>query len=373
MTRFVWPARVAVGLLATAGLGLAAAPAQAASTGVVSLQGGLTVKYVAAKKATNRVVVTHSGKTVTIDDRVKIKAGSGCKAVKGDKTKVRCTGSSLSALEVILRDKSDSVVNKSALKLQAWGGTGNDTLTGGSRSDTLLGESGSDKLYGLGGFDALHGGSGADRLYGGTEGDALWGESGTDVLYGGKGNDGLNGGTGNDKEYGQSGNDSFTTGNAADGADLLVGSSGEDDAYYAGRRTPVTLDADGRKGDDGAKGERDTLSADIEVLTGGQADDVLVGSSAANRIRGQAGNDRIYGAGGNDLLHGQLGNDRVYGGAGNDRIWGTEGQDSLYGEAGNDDLDGDDFSTDTPDRLDGGPNTDVCRVFPGDVAVNCES
>jgi hypothetical protein len=37
------------------------------------------------------VVITRSGNTITIDDRVAISAGKGCKKVKGDKTKVICT------------------------------------------------------------------------------------------------------------------------------------------------------------------------------------------------------------------------------------------------------------------------------------------
>src|SRR3954454_13789602 len=92
LSRPTWLARVSLSLLTTIGVGaLAAAPAEAASTGVASVVESTKVQYKAAKGKQNKVVITRSGRTITIDDKAAIKPGKGCKQVKGDKTKVRCT------------------------------------------------------------------------------------------------------------------------------------------------------------------------------------------------------------------------------------------------------------------------------------------
>src|SRR6188508_2036217 len=78
-------------LATTAAVGLAAAPAQASAGGLASVYATVKVQYKAAKGKQNKVVITRAGNTITIDDVVAVKAGKGCKKVKGDKTKVRCT------------------------------------------------------------------------------------------------------------------------------------------------------------------------------------------------------------------------------------------------------------------------------------------
>ncbi|MEU4419990.1 calcium-binding protein [Actinoplanes sp. NPDC024001] len=351
MTRLVWPARVAVGLLATAGMGLIATPAQAASTGVARVKDGSAIHYAAGNNATNKVVVTRSGRVVTIDDRVPIRAGAGCAAAKNDRTKVRCTLKDTAlwdkTLVVSLGNRSDSLVNRTAVSSLVRGGSGSDSLTGGSRNDELHGESGKDRLVGRSGNDQLYGGTNADRLTGGGGVDSVNGNSGNDVLYGNSGNDLLNGGSGDDQQYAGTGNDQFWTwGPGTDGSDLMSGGSGRDSVKYVARTLPIVVDLDGAKGDDGAKGERDSVGADIEDLFGGSGDDVLVGNGSANRLDGVLGNDRLYGG---------------------------DGSDDLYGHAGNDFLSGEDPTGDVPDRLDGNEDTDVCKAFAGDVKVNCEA
>src|SRR5690242_17116101 len=85
------PARAAITLsLATVSVGGLAAPAYAVTAGVVSVVKTTQIQYNASASKANSVVVTRSGRTVTIDDVVALKAGKGCKAVSGDKTKVRC-------------------------------------------------------------------------------------------------------------------------------------------------------------------------------------------------------------------------------------------------------------------------------------------
>src|SRR5690349_19748774 len=82
--------RAAVVVAAAASTTLFAGPASAAATGAAKVS-GTTVVFSAAPGAVNSVVVTMKNNTITIDDRVAVKAGAGCKAVKGDKTKVTCT------------------------------------------------------------------------------------------------------------------------------------------------------------------------------------------------------------------------------------------------------------------------------------------
>jgi serralysin len=84
-----WPARAGLTALITIAVAAVAVPAEAASWGDATA-GAKTVSFVADWKATNKIVITRSGRTVTIDDRVEIKPGKGCKRVKGDKTRVKC-------------------------------------------------------------------------------------------------------------------------------------------------------------------------------------------------------------------------------------------------------------------------------------------
>ncbi|MEV6602086.1 calcium-binding protein [Actinoplanes sp. NPDC051346] len=346
MLRSTWPSRLSLIALITVAGGALAAPAEAASTGVASVS-GTKVKYKAAKGKQNKVVVTRSGRTITIDDKVRIEPGKGCKAVKGDKTKVRCTTrANPTRVSVYTYDRNDSVVNKTDLPMTADGGSGKDRLVGGPRGDRLTGDTGNDW------FD------------GGDGGDLIVGGDGNDTMYGGNGDDTIHGTDGSDRGYGGPGRDSFyldpviTRGAAND--DYVSGGTGHDAAYYAGYDKSVTIDADGVTGDDGAKGEHDTIAADIEELQGGN------------------GNDRINGTNRQDFLYGGPGNDIIRGGAGNDILDGFEGRDQLYGDAGDDMLSGEDFGAPAAaDRLDGGSHTtpegDYCLAYRGDVRVNCES
>ncbi|MBO3739616.1 calcium-binding protein [Actinoplanes flavus] len=322
MGRRALPLRAGAVLFTTAiGAGLAAAPAQAAATGVVSLPSGTyQVRYTAAGKAANKVVVTRSGRTVTVDDRVRLKAGKGCKAVKGDATRIRCTFSGTIdqwSLLVDLGDRSDSLVNDTGLRMRAHGGTGNDTLRGGTFSDDLFGGTGNDRVWGNGGRDHLEGNSGADRLSGGGDHDLISGGTGNDTLWGGSGIDRLTGGSGTDALYGGADGDDLDGGT---GADLLRGDSGTDHANYGSRRDAVFADLDGARGDDGAKGERDTIAGDVEGLVGGLGNDVLTGNNGPNTVNGGSGADRITGGGGNDRLSGGGGRDVIDGGAGDDHV-----------------------------------------------------
>ncbi|MBB2945242.1 Ca2+-binding RTX toxin-like protein [Actinoplanes lutulentus] len=379
MTRSVWPARVGLALLSTVSAGILAAPAQAAGAGATSVS-GTKVQYKAAAGKQNKVVITRSGNTIVIDDKVAIKAGKGCKAVKGDKTKVRCTPPKApTRVLVYTYDRVDSIVNNTDVRMTADGGTAGDTITGGARGDRIKGGSGADRISGLGGNDyvdgntgndvistgdgddTLHGAAGNDTLRGGNGNDDLWGDEGNDKLYGGDGRDDLMGYEGRDHLDGEAGPDRLSGEESGDGAsdvvepDVMLGGSGVDVVSYGGYLKAVRVDLDGLA-DDGVPGEKDLVGADVEGIWGSIRNDVLTGNAAANYILGGVGDDVIRGGAGNDELDGHSGRDKVYG---------ESGDDILYGE-------------DDPvaaDRLDGGSNGaagDTCDARKSDTAVRCE-
>ncbi|WP_275414981.1 calcium-binding protein [Actinoplanes italicus] len=278
-------------LCAVLGALFVAAPAEATGSGTARVSGA-DVVYTAAKDARNRVVVTRSGGTVTVDDRVPVRAGAGCTAVRGDRTRVICrTAATPGGLRVVTGDRADSIVNRSGLPLTADGGTGSDTIIGGPEADTLRGGGGRDRLHGAGGDDQLDGGPGDDRLLGGAGDDWLRAPGGRV---------------------------------ASTDRDVLWGGPGIDVADYTSAATPVTADADGVTGDDGRRGERDTLKNDIEALIGGSAGDRLSGTSRQDFLRGGPGNDTLLGYGGGDHLVGELGADLLDGGSGDDSLRGDD-------------------------------------------------
>ncbi|TWG26268.1 calcium-binding protein [Actinoplanes teichomyceticus] len=393
------------------------APARAAEGTVgVATVSGTKVRYKAAYTGANRVVITRSGRTLTIDDKKVIKTGKGCKAVKGDKTKVRCTTAKTpTRVTVTLYDGNDVLDNRTDVPMTAYGEDGNDRIYGGSRGDSIDGGHGADRLYGRAGNDRIDGSFENDLIHGGVGHDTIFGDWGDDTLYGGAGNDRFHADRGNDRISGEdgadwadgaSGNDVYSGGNGDDGvlggtgndvlsgdagndwldgqqgadrlsggagnddlsgddarlgavaADVLLGGAGFDKVAYDTYRKPVTVDLDGATGDDGQAGERDTVGADVEGVYGGVAGDRLTGSGVHNFLNGMAGDDIIRG------------------GAGNDEIDGSDGRDSLHGDAGDDLLIGYELSGPiAADRIDGGVHGtagDSCLYTQGDTLVECE-
>lgn len=376
-----------IGLSASIGLSgaLVAGPAEAASTGTVWVRTTTDLEYKAAAGHQNNLVITVSGGTVTIDDSAKLKPGAGCRAVPGHTTVVTCALANPDLMVVTLGDNNDTLVNKSNLRLSAYGGAGNDTLTGGARSERLFGGAGNDRVTGNGGSDWVAGDSGHDLVDAGPGTDQVRGGTGNDTLLGRAGSDTLLGGAGRDVIW--AGADADQLDDSAPGttsADVFHGGTGRDLLSYSGRTKPVSADADGRRGDDGERGEGDTVGTDIETLLGGFGADTLRGTPGADFLLGSLGNDSIAGGGGDDrieggsgwdVLRGDAGNDHVVGGSGADRIFGGNGDDTLYGylppdlpvEPDADTLGGD---------IDGGPNAtalgDLCLPGAGFAAISCE-
>lgn len=371
-------------------------PAQAASTGTVTL--GAYLHYKAASGKKNSLVITRTGNVVTFDDTVTLKAGKGCKAVAGHKTVVTCAFDA-STMVVTLGDKNDTFVNRTGMAVNAYGGSGNDRLTGGSGGDKLDGGTGNDKLYGGDGADAHLGGPGDDLLDGGDGDDDFDGDEGDDTLTGRLGDDYLDGGAGKDVYWAGGGDDTMAENQVS--ADVFHGGTGVDTVEYTYRSKVVVADLDGRTGDDGVSGEKDTLHTDVEGLRGGGSSSRFTGNEQNNILIGGAGDDVLLGLGGDDELNGDWGRDTVDGGSGADRIEGGEFVDKLRGGPGNDvitggggidTIDGDDGDDQLygwrtyappvePDpyddylggTLNGGAGADLCDEGRSGTEVNCES
>ena len=250
--------------------------------------------------------------------------------------------------------------------LLAFGGAGNDSITGGSGRDTFNGGLGDDSLVGAGNVDtidyadargvvtvnlatrAVSGAAGADTVATGENiicsrfADSLTGNDEDNLLVGGKGNDSLVGLAGEDTFRGGLGDDDFEGGLGFDLADYSDSTAGVTVHLLAGKAT-------------GGAGT-DTFSSIID-LVGSRFNDLLVGDNTDNIFDGGAGNDTLIGLGGPDTMDGGAGNDLILGGIGDDNLAGEEGNDTIDGGAGNDDINGNGGA----DLLIGDLGTDVLR------------
>ena len=140
----------------------------------------------------------------------------------------------------------------------------------------------------IGGIDAF-GGPGNDVLTGSPTEDILDGGGGTDVLTGNGGPDTLSDGD----------RDGAAAGLGPD-ADILDGGPGSDTLSYAQRTRGVVVDL-AKAGPVGEPGEGDAATG-FESLRGGRGDDLLAGDRHANDIDGGGGSNRLIGRRGNDIL-----------------------------------------------------------------------
>lgn len=111
-------------------------------------------------------------------------------------------------------DGNDFFTNNSSIGSTAYGGNGDDVLTGGAAADTFFGGLGDDRLTGNSGNDRMTGEVGDDRLLGNSGNDLLRGGSGNDDVNGGSGNDSLSGEDGDDRMNGDLGVDRISGGRA---------------------------------------------------------------------------------------------------------------------------------------------------------------
>src|SRR5689334_12612430 len=144
-------------LLATLALSLlCAAPAYATAPLQIKPNGsgGGQIVYTAAPGENNHVTVTQSGNDVTFSDSG---AAAFSYAVVGtpvtpctqpNATAVTCTVAPGWVLGIDLGDGNDSLDVQAALGTEAFGGDGNDTLSGGPIADMLGGDAGNDVVRG---------------------------------------------------------------------------------------------------------------------------------------------------------------------------------------------------------------------------------
>lgn len=207
------------------------------------------------------------------------------------------------------------------------------TMTGVEEVVVSLG-AGNDVFSGSGGYGTGAAYTAALEAYGGEGNDTLTGGTGADTLHGGAGNDTLRGATdaaldvAADILNGDADNDTFDAGNATNGGDTFNGGAGTDTVSYANRTNDLTVTM-GAGANDGETGETDNVAADVEVLTGGGGDDTLTGGTANNTINGGAGDDTIDGGAGDDTLNGDAGDDTFNSPA-------ADGADTYNGGAGTD-------------------------------------
>ncbi|MCH8243268.1 MAG: hypothetical protein IH897_11760 [Planctomycetes bacterium] len=224
-------------------------------------------------------------------------------------------------------DGNDSISGNSANN-GLFGGRGNDILDGGDGNDTLDGGGGNDTLIGGGGNDTLIGGTGADRMEGGGGNDLYVVNSGADrvIELAGQGNDRVNASSSftlsaNVEELNLTGTaDINGIGNGL--ANLLVGNSGDnvlvgaggaddmrglagDDAYFVDNAGDLVTERPGEGVDRVNASIRYTLGANVEELNlTGTADIDGTGNGLANLLVGNSGDNLLVGAGGADDMRG---------------------------------------------------------------------
>ena len=190
------------------------------------------------------------------------------------------------------------------------------------------------------GPSTIDGGSGDDSIFGNGGNDTLNGNDGNDDLVGGPGDDVLDAGPGNDMLEFQPGGYSVMQEagpNDTAGTDVLRGGPDSDTLSYGSRTDSLTITMDGRA-NDGAPGENDLISNDIEEVDGGPGYDTMTGNAGPNVLVGADGNDTVTGGAGGDTLDGTMGSDKVFGGAGADTVAGGHGDDLVDGGPGQDNI-----------------------------------
>ncbi len=222
----------------------------------------------------------------------------------------------------------------------AWGGSGNDRITGNQVNNVLKGGGGADDLQGYDGTDTLYGGDDNDVLKGGGGADQLHGDGGIDTveyldssdgvtvnlgtntgtggtaegdtftdienINGSSHSDNLTGNSGVNELRGADGNDTLKGGG---GADVLNGGDGIDMAGYFDALAGVIVSLGSNSGS-GSDAAGDTL-VDIENLFGSSFNDQLTGNGGNNELYGWDGNDTLKGGGGADIINGGNGVDTV--------------------------------------------------------------
>jgi hemolysin type calcium-binding protein len=169
-------------------------------------------------------------------------------------------------------------------------------------------------------------------------------------ITGGQGDDTLRDGPGSVVTF-------FDMGSVADGADDIIGGSGESRLDYTSRTRPVNVTLNFGGADDGEAGEGDEITGGNESVGGGSGGDTLrapAGSTAFHRLTGGGGDDTLEGADGPDTLNGNSGVDTIIANGGADLV---EARDNVG------------------DIIGCGAGTDTAELDPNtlDVSSSCEN
>jgi hypothetical protein len=154
-----------------------------------------------------------------------------------------------------------------------------------------------------------------------VEGATAFGGPGNDTITGGAAVDFLNGGPGADTLRGGGGRDELVDGDdgGADDRDVFDGGLDGAEVSYAASRGIVNADLNKVGDTQGEVGEGDRFVG-INAIEGGAADDVLTAAPAGSELYGGLGADALVGGPGDDQLHGGPGKNAIDGGAGRDSV-----------------------------------------------------
>jgi Ca2+-binding RTX toxin-like protein len=236
------------------------------------------------------------------------------------------------ALPADIYNGSNNLVIATGVVIEkAYGGTGNDQITGNDANNTLNGGGGADSVAGGLGNDSIDGGAGMDTMVGGdgndtyyvrdtgdvvTESNATTSTGGTDHVHSSLaaytlGSNVENGRILSTTAANLSGNSGNNVLYAGAGNNVLNGGTGTDTVAYA-------------YGLAGTTGVTVSLAVNTAQATGGSGSDTLlsienlIGSAYADKLTGNSGANSLSGAAGNDTLDGGTGIDTMAGGDGSD-------------------------------------------------------
>lgn len=160
-----------------------------------------------------------------------------------------------------------------------------------------------------------------ENLIGGGGADALVGSTGPNTITGGAGNDTISGGD---------------AGNCTTDIDVLNGGD-NDDVFMMGPAPDCSDTVNGGAGTDRADYQYRVLALGISLNNA--ADDGDDASEEGDNVKNDV--EQLFGGAEDDVITGGTGNDDLRGGAGDDTISGGGGNDTLVGHAGDDTLNGD--------------------------------
>ena len=263
------------------------------------------LRYEAGRGERNGLRVEVDPRGATLTDRVRIRAGRGCRRVpgRGPRT-VRCSFRGAQGLD---GGPDSDGADEVRARVRLHDGRDRAVVTGDFPGDVPGSSS-----EGTPSFMTMEGGRGSDRMRAGAD---------FGLFIGGPGNDRMSGGDGADR---------FHEGRRRNGADTISGGSNPpfvtpddgDRVTYGKRRQRVVADLAGDR-DDGAPGERDRIGDDIEILIGGFGSNRLTGNDAANIIASVGGR--------RDVIDGRAGPDELSTGADTGVVRSRDGENDEIG------------------------------------------